>query len=68
MTGYTLEQQRRLDDLARRKAEIDERAANVIVELRQEMRARGEPVRDDFPSRAAYRTAYAQYRRRKVSK
>lgn len=64
MTGYTLEQEQRLAELARRKAEIDDRAANVLVEMRREMRERGEPVRGDFPSRAAYRAAVAKYRRK----
>lgn len=65
MTGYTAEQQERLAALARRKAEIDERAAVVLERTRREMRERGEPVRGDYPSRAAYRTAYAKYRRGK---
>ena len=61
MTGYTPEQEQRLADLAARKAAIDERAGAVLTR----MRAVGYPAREDYASRAAYRTAVARFKRGK---
>lgn len=63
VTGYTAEQQVRLGELAERKRRLDERAAVVIMQTKQAMREAGEPVREDFASRAAYRAAVARFRR-----
>ena len=63
MTGFTAEQQARLGELAERKRRLDERAAAVILQTKQAMREAGEPVREDFASRAAYRTAHSRWRK-----
>jgi len=63
VTGYTREQQARLGELAERKRQLDEHAAVVIMQTKQAMREAGEPVREDYPSRAAYRTAHSQWRK-----
>ena len=63
MTGLTDEQQRKVADLATRKAELDRRWAVAHEATKQAMRARGEPVREDFPNRSAYRAAAAKFRR-----
>lgn len=60
MTGYTPEQQAHIAGLVERKAEIDVRA----LRLKIQMRATGHPVREDYASRAAYRTALAKFRRK----
>lgn len=64
MTGYTREQEQKLAELAERKAELDRRWAVAHEETKRVMRARGEPVREDFPNRAAYRSALARFRRK----
>lgn len=64
MTGYTREQEERLAAAFARKADLDRRAAVVIEQTKQAQRARGEPVREDFASRAAYRAAAAKFRRK----
>lgn len=64
MTGYTPEQERKLAELAKRKAELDRRWAVAHEETKRAMRARGEPVREDFPNRTAYRSAAARFRRK----
>ena len=58
------EQERKLDELAERKADLDRRWAGAHEATKQAMRARGEPVREDFSNRAAYRKAAARYRRK----
>lgn len=63
MTAYTPEQVTRLDELAARKREIDLRAATLRYEVQQAMRAAGQPVREDYPSRADYRAAFARWRK-----
>lgn len=60
----TPEQERRLAELVERKADIDRRWFVAQEETKQAMRLRGEPVREDFPSRAAYRAACAKFRRK----
>lgn len=64
MTGLTAEQQRKVDELAARKAELGRRWAVAHEATKQAMRARGEPVREDFPNRAGYRAAVARFRRK----
>ena len=64
MTALTAEQQRKVDELAERVADAGRRWADAQKEMKVAMRARGEPVRDDFPNRAAYRSALARFRRR----
>jgi hypothetical protein len=64
MTGYTREQQERLDELAARKREIDLRADILATAVKQRMRETGEPVREDYPSRGAYRAAHSLWRKR----
>lgn len=54
------EQQARVDAALARQADLDERAER----LKQSMRAVGHPVREDFASRAAYRSAVANFRRK----
>lgn len=63
MTGFTPEQEQRLAALAARKAAIDERARHILVATKEAMREAGHPVREDYASRAAYRTAMARFRR-----
>lgn len=68
MTGYTAEQQARLGELAERKRQLDERAARVVEQTKQAMREAGEPVREDYASRAAYRTAHSRWRKGRTCK
>ncbi len=58
------EQQAKVDELAQRKADLDRRWAVAHEATKQAMRARGEPVREDFSNRAEYRKAAARYRRK----
>lgn len=58
------EQQDKVDQLAARKADLDRRWAVAHEATKTAMRERGEPVREDFPNRAAYRSAVARYRRK----
>jgi hypothetical protein len=60
MTGYSLEHEQRLAELAARKAAIDGRALEVV----SRMRAVGYPAREDYASRAAYRAAVSKFRRK----
>lgn len=61
MTGYHSDpiEDRRLAALAARAHALDERDAV----LKTRMRAVGYPVREDYSSRTAYRTAVAEFRR-----
>lgn len=59
MTGYTPEQQARVNAALARRDDLDERAAL----LKAKMRAAGHPVREDFASRAAYRAALSRFKR-----
>lgn len=61
VTGYTPEQQARVDAALLRKADLDDRAEL----LKTRMRAAGHPVREDYASRAAYRAALAKFRRKR---
>lgn len=54
------EQRAQIDALAARKAAIDERAGTLSTR----MRLVGYPAREDFASRAAYRTAVSKFRRK----
>lgn len=57
------EQQAKVDELAQRKADLDRRWAVAHEATKQAMRARGEPVREDFSNRASYRAAVARFRK-----
>jgi len=54
------EQQRQIEEWARAKeqADADEHAAHE-----QKMRETGEPIRDEYPSRKAYRAAMSKWKR-----
>jgi len=61
MTGCEPGHLARLEELSARKADLDNRAALV----KERMREIGMPVREDFASRRAFRTAVAQFRRKR---
>lgn len=60
----TAEQEQRIAAAAERKADLDRRWAVAHEATKQAMRARGEPVREDFSNRAEYRKAAARFRRK----
>lgn len=64
MTGFTAEQAERIAAAAARKVDLDRRWHVAHEATKQAMRERGEPVREDFASRASYRAAVAKYRRK----
>lgn len=64
MTGYTPEQAKRAAEMETCERVARLRADALNEETKAVLRALGEPVREDFPNRAAYRAAVSKHTRK----